>query len=103
MSIIILDNNAIFLYALVMTLRQQRKVVNGVWYEVCVSQGGEIRDVIIESNEKDAGDRVVKLVNQWPDCEMVFVRQHRADKKRGPGASKFVVLHKHTADFRVKA
>ena len=78
-----------------------RRVVNGTWYEVCVSQNGEIRDVIVESNIHDAEKRTEALAKQWPDCDMIFVRQHVADTPRGPGASKFHVLHKLTLDFRV--
>lgn len=70
------------------------------WYEVCVSQGGEIRDVLIESNARDAQKTVDQLAKQWPNCDMVFVRQHHLDPKRGAGASTFRVLHKLTLDFR---
>lgn len=78
----------------------QRQVKNGTWYEVCVSQAGEIRDVIVESSLYDAEKRADQLAKQWPDCSMVFVRRHEADRENGPGASKFVVLHKMTLDFR---
>ncbi len=47
-----------------------------------------------------AAKRADSLATQWPNCEMVFVRQHTADKLRGDGASRFVVLHKMTLDFR---
>lgn len=70
------------------------------WYEVCVSQSGEIRDVLVEASLRDATRRTAQLSKQWPNCDMVFVRQHRLDPKRGPGASRFVVLHKLTLDFR---
>lgn len=80
--------------------KTSRKVVNGVWYEVCVSVAGEIRDVLIESNKHDAEKRTEQLANQWPDCELIFVRQHRKDPERGEGASIYCVLHKLTLDFR---
>ena len=76
------------------------RVVNGTWYEVCVSQSNEIRDVLVEASMRDAAERAAKLAGQWPECDMVFVRQHIADPQRGPGASTFRVLHKLTIDLR---
>ena len=71
---------------------QKRRVVNGVWYEVCISQAGEIRDVIEESNLYDAEKRQ-KLAQQWPNGELIFVRQHRLDPNV-VGASTFVIFHR---------
>jgi hypothetical protein len=75
-------------------------IINGTWYEVCVSQNNEIRDVLVESSLHGAKKRMDQLARQWPECEMIFVRQHRKDLKHGEGASTFHVLHKLTLDFR---
>lgn len=85
------------------TKQASRRVVNGTWYEVCVSVDGQIRDVVEESSMHDAETRVDALVKQWPKCDMVFVRQHRRDPENQPGGSRFAVLHKLTADFRFHA
>ncbi len=76
------------------------RVINGTWYEVCVIESGEIRDVVVKNSIYDASKCADTLAKQWPDCSMVFVRQHRADPKHGPGASTYCVLHKMTLDFR---
>lgn len=77
---------------------QSRRVVNGTWYEVCVQQAGEIRDVIEASSRFDAETRADSLAGQWPDCEMIFVRQHTLDPVNGPGASRYHVIYR--LDFR---
>lgn len=83
--------------------KTSRRVVNGTWYEVCVQVNGEIRDVIEEFNMHAARSRSDQLAAQWPNCELVFARQHRAEPERGVGCSKFVVLQKLTLDFRAEA
>ena len=84
-------------------VRGERRVVNGTWYEVCVSQGNEIRDVLVESSLHDVKKRMDTLAQQWPHCDTVFVRQHHTDPQHGEGASTFRVLHKLTLDFRERA
>lgn len=59
------------------------------WYEVCVSQENQIREVEVSGNLEGAKRRVEELQKRWPDHEMIFVRQHRQNKP-------FRVMHKLT-------
>ncbi len=48
-----------------------------VWYEACVSQEDQIRQIIVRGN-LDGAKRAVETLRQgWPDFDMIFVRQHR--------------------------
>ena len=81
-------------------MTHSRRVVNGTWYEVCFVVNGEVRDVIEQSSKFAAARCADMMAQQWPMCEMIFIRQHKIDPKNQPGGSKYVVLHKMTLDFR---
>jgi hypothetical protein len=46
------------------------------WYETCVVQDGEVRDVIARANKEGASMAVDAFAVSWPAFEMIFVRHH---------------------------
>jgi len=74
-----------------------------VWYETCIEQKGEIRDVIVRGNLEGAKRAIDQLKVDWPKFDMIFVRQHGKRKRGETSQDSFRVLQKLTIKPEVAA
>ena len=72
-----------------------------IWYETCVSQDGQIRDVMVRACLQSAKRASETLRIAWPNFDMIFIRQHGHKRRNRTSQESFRVLHKLTIKRQV--